>query len=237
MVTQQNPIRISVSHLWEATTTTCVCRDPGERPEFLLRDSSKPDRRPASGKEAEREECGADGPGRGGHPARVPARARPGAGRVQADFAKAADKPLVLLTSFGGTGAIPKALLAIADESVDWDERALIDALRRRRVTRRRRAGHDRVRARLGLRPRRRRAAVPRVGVVREALEPRLGGGRLVAARGHCRAADLAEQRDDPGADRSASSADILRSVARTGDSPGGVSTASDRAAGRAAAA
>ena len=49
----------------------------------------------------------------------------------QANFAKAADKPVVLMTSFGSTGTIAKSLMSLADEQIDWDERGLADALRR----------------------------------------------------------------------------------------------------------
>ena len=133
MVSQKNPIRIFVSHLWESDDDYLrVFEFLESARNFYYSNSSKPDRRPPGGKEAEREELRAQIA-----PAEVVIvlashhRRAPELIEFQANFAKSADKPLILLTSFGGTGAISKALLSIADESVDWDERALTDALRR----------------------------------------------------------------------------------------------------------
>jgi hypothetical protein len=133
MVTQHNPIRIFVSHLWESDDDYLrVFEFLESSRNFYYANSSKPDRRPPGGKEAEREELRQQI-----SPAEVVIvlashhRRAPELIEFQANFAKAADKPLVLLTSFGSTGAISKALSALADENVDWDERALTDALRR----------------------------------------------------------------------------------------------------------
>lgn len=133
MVTQHNPIRIFVSHLWESDDDYLrVFEFLESARNFFYSNSSKPDRRPPGGKEAEREELRAQIA-----PAEVVIllashhRRAPELIEFQANFAKAADKPVVLLTSFGSTGTISKALLSLADENVDWDERALTDALRR----------------------------------------------------------------------------------------------------------
>ena len=133
MVTQHNPIRIFVSHLWESDDDYLrVFEFLESARNFYYANSSKPDGRPPGGKEAEREELRAQIA-----PAEVVIllasqhRRAPELIEFQANFAKAADKPVVLLTSFGSTGTISKALLSIADENVDWDERALTDALRR----------------------------------------------------------------------------------------------------------
>ncbi len=47
------------------------------------------------------------------------------------NFAKACDKPVVLLPPFGHEPLEPKVLEGLVDESVPWDERALVDAVRR----------------------------------------------------------------------------------------------------------
>ncbi len=47
------------------------------------------------------------------------------------NFAKAGDKPVVLLPSFGHEPLELKLLKGLVDESVPWDERALVDAVRR----------------------------------------------------------------------------------------------------------
>ncbi|NND53509.1 MAG: hypothetical protein HKN56_00875 [Gammaproteobacteria bacterium] len=45
--------------------------------------------------------------------------------------AQAFDLPIVLIQPFGGTMSIPKEAMEIAAEIVDWDERQIIDAIRR----------------------------------------------------------------------------------------------------------
>jgi hypothetical protein len=133
MVSQQNPIRIYVTHLWEADDDYLrVFEFLESARNFYYANSSKPDRRPPGGKEAEREELRAQiAPAEAVIVLASQHRRAPELIEFQAHFAKAADKPLILLQSFGGSGAISKALLTLADESVDWDERALTDALRR----------------------------------------------------------------------------------------------------------
>jgi hypothetical protein len=49
----------------------------------------------------------------------------------QMNFAKAADRPIVAMEYFGSTDALPKAIADLADEVSPWNERSLIDALRR----------------------------------------------------------------------------------------------------------
>jgi hypothetical protein len=46
-------------------------------------------------------------------------------------YAQASHKPVVLMKRFGSSVAVPKALADLANEVVDWDERALVDAVRR----------------------------------------------------------------------------------------------------------
>ena len=133
MVSQHNPIRIFVSHLWEADDDYLrVFEFLESARNFYYTNLSKPDRRPSGGKEAEREELRAQ-IAQAEVVVLLASHHRRGAELVEfeANFAKAADKPLIVLTSFGGTGAISKALLGIADETLDWDERALTDAIRR----------------------------------------------------------------------------------------------------------
>jgi hypothetical protein len=133
MVSQHNPIRIFVSHHWEADDDyQRVFEFLENSRNFYYVNSSKPERRPPGGKEAEREELRQQiAPAEAVILLASHHRRSPELIEFQANFAKAADKPVILLTSFGGTGAISKALLSLADESVDWDERALTAALRR----------------------------------------------------------------------------------------------------------
>jgi hypothetical protein len=133
MVSKHDPVRVYVGHLWETDDDYLRVFEflEGAR-NFYYRNSSEPDKRPAGGKEAEREELR-----RQIAPAEVVVllashhRRAPDLVEFQANFAKASNKPIVLLTSFGSTSAVSKALSALADENIDWDERALIDAVRR----------------------------------------------------------------------------------------------------------
>ncbi|MBS0396318.1 MAG: hypothetical protein JSR54_16995 [Proteobacteria bacterium] len=133
MVSQHNPIRVFVSHLWDGDDDYHrVFEFLESARNFYYANCSKPDRRPAGGKEAEREELRAQ-IAASEAVILLASQYRRGSELLefQGNFAKAADKPVILLQSFGGTGPIAKHLIAIADETVDWDERALIDALRR----------------------------------------------------------------------------------------------------------
>jgi hypothetical protein len=47
------------------------------------------------------------------------------------NFAKSADRPIVAMENFGSTDPLPKAIKDLADEVSAWNERSLIDALRR----------------------------------------------------------------------------------------------------------
>jgi hypothetical protein len=49
----------------------------------------------------------------------------------QMNFAKSADKPIVAMENFASTEPLPKAVKDLADEVSAWNERSLIDALRR----------------------------------------------------------------------------------------------------------
>jgi hypothetical protein len=133
MVSQNNPIRLYVSHLWEADEDYHrVFEFLGGARNFFYTHSSDPEKRPPGGREAERDEMR-----RQIEPAEAVVmltsqyRRAPDLLEFQANFTKASDKPLILVTSFGGTGVLPKALTALADETVDWNERALVDAIRR----------------------------------------------------------------------------------------------------------
>jgi hypothetical protein len=49
----------------------------------------------------------------------------------QVTFAKSADRPVVALENFGSSAPLPRAILNHADEVSAWNERHLLDALRR----------------------------------------------------------------------------------------------------------
>ena len=49
----------------------------------------------------------------------------------QLNYAKASDKPVLLLPHFGLEQPRAKSLNGLFDETVSWDERALVDAVKR----------------------------------------------------------------------------------------------------------
>jgi hypothetical protein len=49
----------------------------------------------------------------------------------QLQYGKACDRPVILLNTFGRTVSLPKDVASLADEVIEWDERALSDAVRR----------------------------------------------------------------------------------------------------------
>jgi len=46
-------------------------------------------------------------------------------------YAQANNKPVILMKPFGARKDAPKAILDLTTEVVEWDERALVDAIRR----------------------------------------------------------------------------------------------------------
>ncbi|HKC17710.1 MAG TPA: hypothetical protein VKC11_13500 [Steroidobacteraceae bacterium] len=48
----------------------------------------------------------------------------------QLNYAKASEKPVVLLPGFGREVVLPPAVIGMSDERAKWDERALVDAIR-----------------------------------------------------------------------------------------------------------
>lgn len=133
MVSKTDPVRVFVGHIWITDDDYLRVFEflEGAR-NFFYRNSSEPDKRPAGGKEAEREELRRQiAPAEAVILLASHHRRAPDLIEFQANFAKAANKPVILLTSFGSTSIVSKTLLALADESIEWDERALIDALKR----------------------------------------------------------------------------------------------------------
>jgi hypothetical protein len=133
MISQQNPVKLFVSHAWDADDDyQRVFEFLESARNFYYLNYSAPDRRPGGDKEAQKEELRQQIA-----PAEVAIllashhRRAPDLVEFQANYAKAADKPVILITSFGGTAAISKALQSLADETIDWNERALVDAIRR----------------------------------------------------------------------------------------------------------
>lgn len=131
MVTQQDPVRVFVGHAWGVDADYLRVFEFFESARrFFYRNSSDPELRPAGGRESEREELR-----RQIAPAEIVVLCAahhllaPDTIEFEALFAKAAGKPVLLLPAFGAETAIPAALKATVDEAVDWNERALRDAV------------------------------------------------------------------------------------------------------------
>ena len=132
-MSQANPIRLFITHLWETDDDYLRVFEYLESSRnFFYRNFSAPERRPAGDREAQKQELRAQ---------ISPAEAVVAlSGLFERDqdlltfqllYARASQKAVVLLKPFGSGKAVPKALADLADEVVDWDERALIDAIRR----------------------------------------------------------------------------------------------------------
>ncbi len=128
-----NPIRLFVSHAWEENEDYSRLFEYLEASgKFYYLNTSVPHAKQPIDKESQREELR-----RQIAPCEVivvlPAVYRTAAELVlfQMNFAKAADRPIVAMENFGSTEPLAKAIKDLADEVSPWNERSLIDALRR----------------------------------------------------------------------------------------------------------
>jgi hypothetical protein len=133
MSVRVNPIRLFVTHCWEENDDyTRVFEYLEASGTFYYVNTSQPQAKRPIDKESQREDLR-----RQIAPCEVvivlPAayRAAPDLVLFQMTFAKAADRPIVALENFGSTEPLPKAIKEFADEVSAWNERNLIDALRR----------------------------------------------------------------------------------------------------------
>jgi hypothetical protein len=133
MSTESNPIRLFVTHAWVDTEDyTRVFEYLEASGNFYYRNTSQPQAKRPIDKESQREDL-----------RRQIATCEvvvvvPGAYAVapelvlfQMAFAKSADRPIVAMENFGLATSLPKAIVDLADEICAWNERNLIDALRR----------------------------------------------------------------------------------------------------------
>lgn len=133
MISQSNPVRIFVGHLWQTDEDYLRVFEYLESARnFYYVNTAKPDSRPDGGREAEREELRRQIVAAeavvlaASHYRRAPEMVE-----FQARFARTAKKPVILMMSFGGTSAIARDLQMLVDTTIDWSERALTQALRR----------------------------------------------------------------------------------------------------------
>ncbi len=133
MPTKASPIRLFVSHAWEENDDYVRVFEYLEASgTFYYINSSQPQAKRPIDRESQREDLR-----RQIAPCEViivlPAvyRLAPELVQFQMNFAKAAEKLIVALENFGSTEALPKIIADLADEVSPWNERNLIDALRR----------------------------------------------------------------------------------------------------------
>jgi hypothetical protein len=132
-MSQNNPIRVFVTHAWETSDEYLRIFEYLESARnFFYKNFAAPDKAPVGGgKDADREEL-----------RRQMAQAEcvialPGLYRAHSElllfemtFAKASDKPVILMRPFGANAVLPSAITSLSDQIVDWDGRALVDAIK-----------------------------------------------------------------------------------------------------------
>ena len=132
-ITQQNPIRLFVCHVWvEDDDYHRIFEYVESSPNFFYRNTSTPDARPSGDKEALRESLRKQ-------IVEAEVMILPAAlyrrnmdwVEFQMHCAKAYDKPIIVLEPFGSTDTIAPAVQELADDVVPWDQRQLIDAIKR----------------------------------------------------------------------------------------------------------
>jgi len=132
-MSQADPLRIFVTHAWEMSDDYLRVFEYLESARnFFYRNYSTPDKRPSGDKEALRENLRQQiKPVEAVIALSSLADREPELLTFQLLFAQASRKPVVLMRPFGARKEIPKAILDLATEVVEWDERALVDAIRR----------------------------------------------------------------------------------------------------------
>jgi len=132
-MSQAQPIKLFVTHLWEKSDDYLRVFEYLESARnFFYRNYSTPEHRPVGGKETLKEDL------RKQIIAVEAVIALASLYEQDVDlvnfqllYAQANHKPVILLKPFGGRIPVPQPLIEHADEIVDWDERALVDAIRR----------------------------------------------------------------------------------------------------------
>ena len=132
-MSQANPLRLFVTHAWETSDDYLRVFEYLESARnFFYRNYSTPEQRPSGDKEALRENLRRQ---------ITPVEAVIGLSSLydthqdlltfELLYAQANNKPVILMKPFGARKDAPKAILDLTTEVVEWDERALVDALRR----------------------------------------------------------------------------------------------------------
>ena len=133
-MSQQNPIRVFVTHHWQDADDYARLFEYLESARnFFYRNTSTPDKAPSAGdtetvREDLRKQINA---------AEIVIAlasiytANPDQTIFQMNYGQSQKKPVLLLPPFGSRQDLPKLLRDRADECGQWDERALVDGIRR----------------------------------------------------------------------------------------------------------
>jgi hypothetical protein len=132
-VSQANPIKLFVTHGWDNSDDYLRVFEYLESSNnFFYKNYSTPDHLPTGDVEVLRESLRKQIA-----PAEV-VIALPSLADGQRDllqfqmvFSKACNKPVVMMKTFGSDVPVAKVIAELADEIVDWDSRALVDAIKR----------------------------------------------------------------------------------------------------------
>jgi hypothetical protein len=132
-MSQRDPIRVYTTHAWELSDDYLRVYEFLESARnFYYRNCSSPEQRPVdTSTEGQREELRTQ---MQAAEVVVALASLHGTHRdllvFQLHFAKAGNKPVILLPGFGSDQVIPRAVTELADVQAGWDERALVDAIR-----------------------------------------------------------------------------------------------------------
>ncbi len=132
-MSQNNPIRIFATHCWQDSDDYLRLFEYLESARnFYYRNTSTPEGTPPANTDALREDLR--------HQINaaeilvaLPALydLQPDLTIFQMNYAQSARKPVLLLQHFGARRELPKLLVDRASEVVDWEERGIVDAIRR----------------------------------------------------------------------------------------------------------
>jgi hypothetical protein len=132
-MSQADPVRLFVTHAWENSDDYLRVFEYLESARnFFYRNYSRPEHHPGGDKEAQRENL---------RQQIAPVEAVIGLSSLfhthqelltfELLYARAVHKPVILMKLFGSHKELPKEILGLANELIEWDERALVDAIRR----------------------------------------------------------------------------------------------------------
>lgn len=132
-MSEKDPIRLFVTHAWADNEDFLrVFEFLESSPNFFYRSFAAIDARPGDDVEAQRDALRAQV-----RPVELVVatagllRAHSSLLVFQMTFAQSLRRPVLLLPEFGTTGQVPKGVRDLATEMVEWDERALVGAIRR----------------------------------------------------------------------------------------------------------